>query len=80
MIAIDITEAEKNLKSPVAKLRRGEITEIVLMLNGEAVAKLLPTQAARHLGLLAGKFSATSQDEFDADNDEIRRLFGIENE
>lgn len=82
MRTINMLDAKTNLSKLVQQVESGEEAEIVIARNGRPVAKLTAVGAAtrppRRLGLLAGKYPSFTQEEFDATNDEIARMFGIE--
>lgn len=81
MPTYNMLEAKSNLSRLVAAVESGAEAEIVIARNGKPAARLVPVAAqrdvSRRLGLLDGKYPtvAASQEEFDADNEEIAALF-----
>jgi len=85
MSVVNMLEAKTHLSRLVERIEKGEEREIIIARNGRPVARLAPlveAGAGRKLrpGLLAGKYPSTSQEEFDADNEAVRRLFEGEGE
>lgn len=78
---VNMLEAKTQLSRLVEAVESGAEKEIVIARNGKPAARLVPIGAAedkkgmRRLGRLDGKFPSLSQEEFDADNEEIRALF-----
>jgi prevent-host-death family protein len=75
---VNIGEVKTHLSRFVRALERGVETEIIITRNGKPAARLVPIEAApknRRLGLLSGQFPMMTQEEFDADNEEIWALF-----
>lgn len=81
MPTVNMLEAKSNLSRLVEKVESGAESEIIIARNGKPAAKLVPisppNQTGKRLGLLEGKYPSTSQEEFDADNALIARLFGV---
>jgi prevent-host-death family protein len=79
MPIIDLFDARANLSRLVEQVESGAETEIIIARNGKPVARLVPIAAPakseKRLGLLAGQFPVTSQEEFDAQNEPVSRLF-----
>ena len=85
MTTVNMLEAKTHLSRLVERIEKGEEQEIIIARNGRPVAKLMPLGAEsgkRKLrpGLLGGKYRSVTQEEFDADNERIRRLFEGEEE
>lgn len=78
---VNMLEAKTQLSRLVEAVESGAESEIIIARNGKPAARLVPVEAAedkkgmRRLGRLNGKFPSLSQEEFDADNEEIRALF-----
>ena len=81
MPVVNMLEAKSNLSRLVERVESGAETEIIIARNGKPAAKLVPIsapkQTGKRLGLLEGKYPSTTQEEFDADNAVIARLFGV---
>jgi prevent-host-death family protein len=81
MTVVNMLEAKSNLSRLVDRVESGAEAEIIIARNGKPAAKLVPisppAKTGKRLGLLEGKFPSTSQEEFDADNELIARLFGV---
>lgn len=80
MTTVNMLEAKTHLSRLVERIEKGEEREIIIARNGRPVAKLSPLSSGEakpklRLGLLEGKFPTMTQEEFDADNDYVRRLF-----
>jgi len=80
MGVVNMLEAKTHLSRLVERIEKGEEREIIIARNGRPVARLAPLVeegAGRKLrpGLLAGKYPSVPQEEFDADNEAVRRLF-----
>ncbi len=82
MDSVNILQAKSTLSRLVAAVESGEEKEIIIARNGKPVARLVPLEPKRNkvrIGLYDGQFEvAESQDEFDACNDEVARLFGVD--
>jgi prevent-host-death family protein len=79
MPIVNMLEAKSNLSRLVERVESGVEAEIIIARNGKPAARLVPIASAakskRRLGLLAGQYPETSQEEFDAENASIERLF-----
>ncbi|MGO9769775.1 MAG: type II toxin-antitoxin system Phd/YefM family antitoxin [Roseiarcus sp.] len=79
MSVVTMLEAKKHLSRLVEEVESGAASEIIIARNGKPAARLVPIaapeQAARRLGLLEGRYPSSSQEEFDAANETIARLF-----
>ena len=79
MPTFNMLEAKSNLSRLVEAVESGTETEIIIARNGRPAARLVPlavpADISKRLGLLAGKFPVTTQEEFDANNAEIESLF-----
>ena len=82
MPTVNMLDAKTQLSKLVQQVESGEEAEIIIARNGRPVAKLVPinvqAKAPRRLGLLAGRYPSFTLEEFDASNDEIARLFGVD--
>ena len=82
MTIVNMLDAKSNLSRLVEQVESGVESEIIIARNGKPAAKLVPLTAPvkreRRLGLLKGQFPSVTQEEFDADNEEIAKLFGVE--
>jgi prevent-host-death family protein len=78
---VNMLDAKSNLSRLVDRVESGVESEIIIARNGKPAAKLVPisppVKAGKRLGLLEGQYPSTSQEEFDADNATIARLFGV---
>jgi antitoxin (DNA-binding transcriptional repressor) of toxin-antitoxin stability system len=76
---VDILAAQADLAGLITLLESGAAAEIVITREGKPAARLLPiarlAKAARRLGMLEGQFPSTSQEEFDASDDAVLKLF-----
>lgn len=79
MPVVNMLEAKSNLSRLVERVESGADEEIIIARNGKPAARLvpiaLPAKAGKRLGLLAGQYPTVSQEDFDADNAFIARLF-----
>jgi prevent-host-death family protein len=79
MTVINMLEAKSSLSRLVEAVENGTEPEIIIARNGKPAAKLVPLEAkpdaSKRLGLLTGKFPLLSQEDFDADAEEIAALF-----
>jgi len=74
MDPVNMLEAKTHLSRLVEAVESGAEKEIIIARNGKPAARLVPVEAKpknRRLGLIEGQFPMISQEEFDADNDEI---------
>ena len=76
---VNMLEAKTNLSRLVEAVESGAESEIIIARNGKPAARLVPIEekAKRvvRLGLANGKYPVMTQEEFDADNEEIWREF-----
>lgn len=81
MPTVNMLDAKTQLSRLVQQVETGAEAEIVIARNGRPVAKLVPmnvrSKIPRRLGTLAGLYPSFTLEEFDASNDEIARLFGV---
>ena len=78
MTVVNMLDAKTRLSRLVEAVESGAEAEIVIARNGKPAAKLVPVTkagAGKRLGLLAGRYPATSLDAFNADDDAIAALF-----
>jgi prevent-host-death family protein len=79
---VNMLDAKSNLSRLVDRVESGAEAEIIIARNGRPAAKLVPIsrtpKGERRLGLLQGQFPSSSQEEFDADNEQVTKLFGLE--
>ena len=79
MPTVNMLHAKTHLSRLVEEVERGAEREIVIARNGKPVARLVPigsaTPKGKRLGLLAGQYPSSSQEEFDATNELVGRLF-----
>lgn len=82
MPTVNMLDAKTQLSKLVQQVESGAEAEIVIARNGRPVAKLVAVEARpkppRRLGLLAGRYPSFTLEEFDASNDEIAKMFGVE--
>ena len=82
MPIVNMLDAKTQLSKLVQQVESGAEAEIVIARNGRPVAKLVPmnarSKAPRRLGLLDGRYPRFTQEEFDASNEEIAKMFGVE--
>jgi prevent-host-death family protein len=74
MNPVNMLEAKTHLSRLVDAVESGAEKEIIIARNGKPAARLVPVEAKpknRRLGLLEGQFPMITQEEFDADNNEI---------
>jgi antitoxin (DNA-binding transcriptional repressor) of toxin-antitoxin stability system len=74
---VNMLEAKTNLSRLVEAGESGAEDEIVIARNGRPAARLVavnpPTDVSRRIGLAKGRFKVP--DDFDQDNELIRRMF-----
>ena len=72
---VNMHDAKSRLSQLVDAIESGAETEIVLARNGRPAARIVPVAKRKpiRLGLARGQFSLP--DDFDADNEEIAKLF-----
>lgn len=79
MPIVNMLTAKSNLSRLVKAVEDGAEAEIIIARNGKPAARIVPIapkkDTSRRLGRLDGHYPAMSQDEFDADNEEIAALF-----
>ena len=79
MTIVNMLEAKTHLSRLVEAIESGAEQEIIIARNGKPVARLAPIgdnfPKGKRLGLLEGKYPSSTQEEFDANNEEIARLF-----
>ena len=79
MTTVNMLEAKTQLSKLVEAVESGAETEVIIARNGKPAAKLVPLDAPKRkpirFGLHDGEYPVTTQEEFDADNDEIAALF-----
>lgn len=79
MRTVNMLDAKSSLSRLVEAVESGAEPEIIIARNGRPAAKLVPIdapqRAGKRLGLLAGKYPAMSQEEFDAENETVAALF-----
>lgn len=78
MRTVNMLEAKTSLSRLVEAVESGAEPEIIIARNGKAAAKLVPVGTYPpqvRLGLLKDLYPPMSLEEFDADNEEIARLF-----
>lgn len=79
MQAVHLTAADTSLATLVERLESGEETEIVIVRQGQPVARLLPVRTPvveRRIGVARGQFEIP--DDIGAHNAELARLFAGE--
>ena len=78
MTTVNISDAKAKLSKLVKAIESGIEDEIIIARNGKPAAKLVPIapkRAPRRLGLLEGQYRSFSLEEFNADDEEIARMF-----
>jgi prevent-host-death family protein len=79
MRTVNMLDAKTHLSRLVEAVESGAEPEVIIARNGKPAAKLVPVDkpagAVRRLGIAEGRFPLLSQEEFDADNEEIAALF-----
>lgn len=72
---VNMHDAKTRLSQLVDAIESGAETEIVLARNGRPAARLVPVPKRKpiRMGLARGEY--TLPDDFDADNEEIAKLF-----
>ncbi|MFN3387614.1 MAG: type II toxin-antitoxin system Phd/YefM family antitoxin [Allosphingosinicella sp.] len=79
MPTVNMLDAKTNLSRLVEAVESGAEAEIVIARNGRPAARLVPVAApAQPIGIAKGLF--TVPDDFDADDEEIAKLFYGEEE
>ena len=75
---IELKEAENMLSELIGKILFGGEDQVIITKRGEPIAKLVDYHAEpykRKIGVAKGVFKVP--DDFDADNEEIAKLFGV---
>ncbi len=77
MHTVNMLEAKTNLSKLVEAVESGAESEIVIARNGKPAARLVPVQppqdVSKRIGIAKGLFEVP--DDFDADNELIRKMF-----
>ena len=76
MPTVNMLEAKTTLSKLVEAVESGSESEIIIARNGKPAARLVPmgkAKANRRIGIAKGKF--VMPDDWDADNEEIAKLF-----
>jgi prevent-host-death family protein len=84
MLTVNMLDAKTRLSRLVEAVESGAESEIIIARNGKPAARLVPIQkppdTSKRLGLLAGKYPPMSLEDFNADDEEIARMFYGEDE
>jgi len=76
---VDMLDAKMRLSELVQAVESGQVKEIIIARNCRPAARLVGVEAEPkrtiELGLAHGRFASVSQEEFDADNEEIWKEF-----
>jgi prevent-host-death family protein len=79
MTMVNMLEAKTKLSKLVEAVESGAEAEVIIARNGKPAAKLVPLDAPKRkairLGMYDGVYPVMTQEQFDADNDEIAELF-----
>ena len=80
MPTVNMLEAKTHLSRLVEKIEKGDEQEFIIARNGRPVARLVSLESDNNKrklrpGLLRGKYPPISLEDFDKDNELIRRLF-----
>jgi prevent-host-death family protein len=79
MTTVNMLEAKTKLSKLVEAVESGAEAEVIIARNGKPAAKLVPLDAPKkmpiRIGMYDGIYPVTTQEEFDADNEEIAALF-----
>lgn len=79
MSQVNMLQAKTHLSRLVEAVESGAEKEIIIARNGKPAAKLVPVEEKPkkkiRLGIADGKFPVVTQEEFDADNEEIWKAF-----
>ena len=75
MSYVNVHEAKTQLSRLLQAIENGEETEITIARNGRPIAKLVPMPARPPIRLGLAKEKFTVPDDFNADDEEIARLF-----
>ena len=81
---VNMLEAKSSLSQLVHAVESGAQSEIIIARNGKPAVRLVPLapkpDTSKRLGLVDGKYPSMSLEEFDANNEEIAKLFYGEDE
>lgn len=84
MAIVNMLEAKTQLSRLVDAVESGAEREVIIARNGKPAVRIVPLETRRKrsiLGIAKGRFDYDlSQEEFDADNEEIAKLFYGESE
>lgn len=79
MTTVNMLYAKTHLSKLVQSVEDGDEKEIVIARNGKPVARIVPlvetAKPKRRLGLAKGEFGDFTLEEFNADDEEIARMF-----
>ena len=77
MPIVNMLDAKTNLSKLVEAVESGAEKEIIIARNGKPAARIVAvaSKAPRRLGLLEGKYPDITLEQFNADDEEIARLF-----
>jgi prevent-host-death family protein len=77
MRTVNMLDAKTQLSRLVEAVESGAESEIIIARNGKPAAKLVPVEKRKgvRIGLFAGMYPPMSLEDFDADNEEIAKLF-----
>ena len=77
MPVVNMLDAKSQLSRLVQAVESGEETEIVIARNGKPAARLVPIASKPDVGMRVGiaEGEFVVPDDFDADNEEIAKLF-----
>jgi prevent-host-death family protein len=76
MTTVNMLEAKSNLSRLVEAVESGKQAEIIIARNGKPAARLVPIETrpkGQRIGIAKGEFVVP--DDFDADDEEIAKLF-----
>ncbi len=78
MLVVNMFQAKSSLSALVEKVYSGKVKEILIARNGKPAARLVPVESysdvSQRIGIAAGLGWEVPED-FDAGNEDIRRLF-----
>ena len=83
MTIVNMLEAKTRLSQLVSAVEDGTENEIIIARDGKPAARLVPIateRKPRRLGLLAGQFPDMSLEDFNALDEEVARIFGLDPE
>ena len=78
MRTVNMLHAKTHLSQIVEAVESGAEREVIIARNGKPAVKIVPIgkiKTGPRLGIAEGKFPAISQEEWDADDEEIAALF-----